>query len=244
MAHASRPSTPSKRRGRPPSFDRRAALDAATALFWRYGYDGTSIAVLTEAMGCTPPTLYAAFGSKAQLYREVLTHYRDRNFQDGERQVSPPALPAHSHHGEPPERQHLRARPACYRTVERGLRAAAVRFAASGAPKGCLVTVGALQCGAENRAAADATAAVRTDQLAAFVAELERAKRDGELPADTDADAVARFYAAVAQGMAVQAIDGADAARLHALVDLALAAWPVVTARPRPDPRPEATPDA
>lgn len=236
MRHANRSSEPSKRRGRPPSFDRPAALEGATELFWRHGYDGTSIAMLTQAMGCTPPTLYAAFGSKEQLYREVLAHYRDRDSwspgsHDEERLVSPPTLPAES-----PDRESPRAWPACYRTVERGLREAAVRFAAAGTPKGCLVAVGALQCGAEHRAVADATAAVRTDQLAAFVAELEQAKRDGELPADTDADAVARFYAAVAQGMAVQAIDGADAARLNALVDVALAAWPVAISRPRPRP--------
>ena len=46
------------------------------------------------------------------------------------------------------------------------------------------------------------------------------------MPARTDAHALARFYAAVAQGMSVQAIDGADTAALDAMVDIALAAWP------------------
>src|SRR3954469_13206977 len=70
--------TTSKPRGRPRTFDRQAALEAAMTLFWRHGYEGTSIADLTSAMGFTPPTLYAAFGSKEQLYREVLAHYLTR----------------------------------------------------------------------------------------------------------------------------------------------------------------------
>ncbi len=55
-----------KPRGRPRTFDRQAALEAAMVLFWQHGYEGTSIADLTSAMGFTPPTLYAAFGSKEQ----------------------------------------------------------------------------------------------------------------------------------------------------------------------------------
>ena len=45
-------------------------------LFWERGYEGTSVADLTQAMGITPPSLYAAFGSKEELYREVMAAYR------------------------------------------------------------------------------------------------------------------------------------------------------------------------
>src|SRR5260221_9887380 len=65
-----------RRPGRPLSFDRETALAQALRLFWAQGYEGTSVADLTEAMGITPPSLYAAFGSKAELYREVLGMYR------------------------------------------------------------------------------------------------------------------------------------------------------------------------
>lgn len=44
-------------------------------LFWRHGYEGTSLNDLTRAMGIAPPSLYAAFGSKAGLYREALERY-------------------------------------------------------------------------------------------------------------------------------------------------------------------------
>ena len=66
-----------RRRGRPATFDRRAALDAAAPLFWRHGYEGASIAQLTAAMGVAPPTLYAAFGSKEQLFRDAMRHYHE-----------------------------------------------------------------------------------------------------------------------------------------------------------------------
>jgi AcrR family transcriptional regulator len=61
--------------GRPRSFDRDTALAAAVEQFWRTGYDETSIAMLTRAMGVTPPSLYAAFGDKDRLFEEASTLY-------------------------------------------------------------------------------------------------------------------------------------------------------------------------
>lgn len=61
--------------GRPRSFDRDAALAVAIELFWRAGYEETTIAMLTKAMGVTPPSLYAAFGDKDSLFREASALY-------------------------------------------------------------------------------------------------------------------------------------------------------------------------
>ncbi len=61
--------------GRPRSFDRDAALDVAVELFWRHGFEGTSVAMLTEAMGVSPPSLYAAFGDKQRLFEEAAARY-------------------------------------------------------------------------------------------------------------------------------------------------------------------------
>lgn len=61
--------------GRPRSFDRDTALAAAVEQFWRAGYEDTTIAMLTRAMGVTPPSLYAAFGDKNSLFEEASTVY-------------------------------------------------------------------------------------------------------------------------------------------------------------------------
>src|SRR5205807_8821420 len=62
--------------GRPRSFDKEKALDAALQVFWRKGYEGASLAALTAAMGIEKPSMYAAFGDKEQLFRAVLDHYQ------------------------------------------------------------------------------------------------------------------------------------------------------------------------
>ena len=61
--------------GRPREFNVDKALDRALVVFWRNGYEGASIADLTEAMGINPPSLYAAFGNKEGLFRKALDRY-------------------------------------------------------------------------------------------------------------------------------------------------------------------------
>ncbi len=51
------------------------ALEAALQLFWQKGYDRTSIADLSEALGVGPSSIYNAFGSKAELFRKSIQHY-------------------------------------------------------------------------------------------------------------------------------------------------------------------------
>src|SRR5690606_20535349 len=72
-------STAKSRGGRPWSFERQEALEKAMRLFWRHGYEGVSVGDLTREIGIAPPSLYAAFGSKAELYREALKRY-EANF--------------------------------------------------------------------------------------------------------------------------------------------------------------------
>jgi AcrR family transcriptional regulator len=61
--------------GRPRSFDRNQALDVAVEQFWRHGYEETTVATLTQAMGIAPPSLYAAFGDKDRLFAEAAECY-------------------------------------------------------------------------------------------------------------------------------------------------------------------------
>lgn len=195
-----------RRRGRPATFDRSAALDAAVALFWRHGYDGTSISMLTEAMGVTPPTLYSAFGSKEQLYGEALVRYL--------------------HHEHAVTGSAWADQRGTYAMIEGYLRAIARRLTSPDAGRGCMISIGSVQLSPESATACAAATAMRKEGLARITAILQDARGRGELPASVDPRALARFYMAIIQGMAVQAADGATARQLGAMVDVALAAWP------------------
>lgn len=178
----------------------------AMDLFWRHGFEGTSVAMLTEAMGVTAPTLYAAFGSKNALYRKALGHY---------------LFVAREEHG-----RVLRDAPSARGAVEAYLRYAADHYSEPGSPPGCMVGNAALQCGQDAATARAVVMDLRTSLFRMFVARVEQGRLDGELAPDTDTRALARFYGAVIQGMSAQAASGATAAMLNDVVEMAMRAWP------------------
>src|SRR5271163_3660978 len=110
------------RRGRPPSYSRSAALDQALELFWERGYEATSIADLTAAMGIGAPSLYAAFRSKRELFDEVVALYAETYRGFMARALA--------------EEPNLKA------GIERLLREAAGAYTLPGHPHGCLVING------------------------------------------------------------------------------------------------------
>lgn len=175
-------------------------------LFWRHGYEGASIAQLTDAMGVNAPSLYAAFGSKEALYREALKFYLGGLGDIGVAR--------------------LNEAPSAKEGVRQVLLEAARAFTRPGYPRGCMVGVGSLRCAEENRIAAEETTALRKRSQAAFAARLRRAKKEDELPASADLVAMTDFYSSVVEGMSVQAQDGASRARLVRIGELAMKSWP------------------
>lgn len=191
-------------RGRQPTFDREGAVKIALDLFWRYGYEGVSVATLTQAMGIAPPSLYHAFGSKADLYREAVRRYNGMSLRMDEIAAAPTSLEA------------VRL------ALERGIAA----VTGNDQPAGCLLSSGLLMTSPNN---AELAAELRTDRSRLRTALEQRIKRDAEagLLADSvDAASWARFYASVLQGISVQAIDGATVTELRAVMRNALDAWP------------------
>jgi AcrR family transcriptional regulator len=197
---------PVKGRGRPLSFDRDAALEAAMHVFWEHGYEGATIAELTGAMGITPPSLYTAFGDKERLFWEAIERY-----VDGPGSGVPRALAEE---------------PTARGAIERLLREAALEQTRSTHPKGCMVAMAAMNCTVASAHIQAALAKRRAAAQTGIRDRIARGVKEGELPPDTDAASLARLFAAVYGGMSMQAKDGATKAQLLATVDAAMKAWP------------------
>ncbi|HWL67185.1 MAG TPA: TetR/AcrR family transcriptional regulator [Geminicoccus sp.] len=197
---------PARPRGRPRAFDREAALAKATRLFWLKGYEATSISDLTEAMGIGSPSLYAAFGSKESLYLEALSFYAD-------------------HYGDLVWGRYSAAATA-RQAVECLLLDSAVALTdtCGGNPPGCMVTLSSAGCGehAELDARMRSARAAMLDRLEARIG---KAVAEGELPASTDVQALARFVQTVQSGMSILARDGAGRSELEAVARIAMLGW-------------------
>jgi AcrR family transcriptional regulator len=195
-------------RGRPRSFDREQALLRALDVFCARGYDATTLQDLQEAMGgITPPSFYAAFGSKEALFREAVDRYRATL-------------------GDRPMRA-LQGHPTARASVQAMLEEAVAVFAAPDAPKGCLVILGGLNC--TSPSVQEHLQGIRRRVPEVIVQRLERGVREGDLPAGLDLSAVAAFYVTVIYGLALRAQDGASRKALLASVDGAMAAWKALT---------------
>ena len=185
--------------GRPRAFDTEKALEGAMLVFWRKGYLGTSLSDLTDAMGINRPSLYAAFGNKKSLFRKVLARY-----------FNGPSAYLHDALQEPTARA----------VVERLFYAVVDLLADPQTPTTCLWVHGALSCGDDPLR--EEFAAQRAAGLADLRKRFKRAIAEGDLPAGTDADALAGYVQAVNFGLTVQASTGARREDLLRIVALAL----------------------
>lgn len=192
-------------RGRPRAFDRDQALRSAMYAFWERGYEGTSMADLTAAMGINSPSLYAAFSSKEALYREALALYGDTEGAVTKRALEEKAT----------------AREA----VEAILRGNVDTFTTEGNPSGCMVVLSATNCTPEHESVRQFATRWRRQDEATLRERLDKGVADGDLPANTDTAKMARFYFTVLYGISVQARDGATREELYSIVDQAMSAW-------------------
>jgi AcrR family transcriptional regulator len=188
---------------RPRAFDLDKATDQALQLFWTKGYEGTTLSDLTEAMGINRPSLYAAFGSKEQLFEQALARY-----ESVQAEWFTAALD----------------QPTAFLTAEALLFFHADAVAKRQRPRGCLLVQGALVCSADNEPIQRALAARRDDLEKALITRLEKAKLAGEsLPAEPGD--LARYLWTTCYGMTVQALAGKSRAELRKVAELALKAW-------------------
>ena len=195
-----------KSRGRPRAFDRETALDTAMHLFWEHGYEATSLAQLTAAMGVSPPSLYAAFGDKEALFLETIARYQARggdqtNSLFGDAQTAREA-------------------------VARMLGESAIRLSDPKQPRGCMVVLSAISVSNEAAKVQRELAQCRAGWEKELRGRIERGISEGDVPSSANAAALASFYMAVVQGMSLHAKDGVGRERLKEIAEAALQAWP------------------
>ena len=192
-------------KGRPREFDADEALDKAVLLFWRQGYEGTSLADLIAAMGFTKPSLYAAFGNKEELFKKAVDRYADKRgaFLD-----------------------EILSQPSSRRAIERFLMMFTGAEAPDGTPCGCLMVQGALVCSPEGDAIKDDLMSRRMSNLKRLCERLERWKAEGDLPADTDTESLGRYVNTIGNGLVVQANGGARPEELQEVVRQFMQSWP------------------
>lgn len=191
--------------GRPREFDAEQALEQAMLVFWAQGYDGTSLSDLTDAMGITRSSLYAAFGNKESLFREAMKRYA----------VGPAAYVSEA----------IERRTA--KEVATAFLAGAVESTTGpGFPAGCLSVQGSLAAGESGAVARDALVAWRDEGYSRLRRRFEQAVASGDLPSHADPKVLARYIMTLANGIAVQAASGATRSELQQVADMALINWP------------------
>lgn len=194
------------RTGRPREFDRDEALKRAMELFWAQGYEGATLADLQKVMGAiTPPSFYAAFGSKEALFKEAVGLYKKTQ--------GAPVVKA------------LAAGATARASIEEMLRAAAASVCQPGRPSGCLMVLGAISCMPANKHIEDFMREQRSLREKFIRQRLRRGIADGDLPSGTDVQTLTSFYTSIVDGMAMRARDGASRKTLRAIVSCAMAAW-------------------
>lgn len=186
--------------GRKRGFDDQVALQTAMELFWRQGYEGTSVADLTKALGINPPSLYAAFGSKRDLFEKALDRYMcERTVQLKE----------------------AMAQPTAHEAVLDLLTGRVEVFTFPGQPAGCMTVQGGLSSGEPHHEIVDLLAAAREEMRRTVLDRFVKALADGDLPDGTDCNALARYVMTAIYGLSVEAASGAPREELMAAAILA-----------------------
>lgn len=189
--------------GRPREFDAETALDQAMEVFWRHGYEGATIAQLTEAMGINPPSLYACFGNKEGLLKAALDRYTKlRNVWMDEVVAAPTARDV----------------------AERMLMGIAEKQTDPANPPGCLLVQGGIACGTGSENVPFELAARRAENEDQLRERFVRAKAEGDLKPTSDPAALARYVSAVSVGMGVMASSGSDRDALRQVASVAVQA--------------------
>lgn len=192
--------------GRPREFDRDEALTQAMLLFWEHGYEGTSMSALVAAMGIASARIYAAFGSKQQLFEEAIHLYEthEGGFADHALEIADIA-----------------------QALGQMLRDAVATYTRQEGPRGCFVVSAANSVAPENIAVQRWLSEHRRQRTQAIVLRLQAAKNANQLKKGANVQALGDFYATFLHGISIQARDGVAKDALLRAVDCAMDLLPL-----------------
>jgi TetR/AcrR family transcriptional repressor of nem operon len=193
-------------------FDRDVVLDRAMEVFWRRGYEATSIQELVETTGINRGSIYGTFGDKQGLFLAALDHYWEK--------IAKPMMAELSH----PDPHHA---------LERMLESIVRRTSDPRFPRGCLATNTSLECPATGEEISRRIAAGFGQQESAIYRVLHRAQLAGRLDSRVDLRALARFFLAVAQGMNVVNKALPDPEILKDISRVAMTVWGAASPAPK-----------
>ncbi len=188
--------------GRPRSFDKDEALKKAMYVFWEKGYEGTTMADLIQSIGMKAPSIYAAFGNKDAIFKEVVQSYLPI-VVDGQLKV-------------------LNSSPKIYDAVESTLKACVDLYTGKDNPPSCLVMTAAINTAPEHQEHVGTLRVLRKKYKDAWQARFEQAKSDKQLADDANPSELAEYFTTLIQGMTIKAKDGASKDTLDATVRLGL----------------------
>lgn len=191
--------------GRPLGFDRQGALHQAMMLFWRHGYEATSVNDLTKAMGITPPSLYTAFGDKKQLFFEAVQLYTS---------------------GDVTSEKIIDEAPTAREAAVGLLQASVIGFTGDSTPAGCLLASSAISCSSEAEDVRKALGRIRLNTEKRLRSKIISDRSLTKPKQTINADALAGHIMAVIQGMSTLARDGATREKLLSIASTAMLAWP------------------
>lgn len=194
-----------KRRGRPPAFDYEVALEKAMQTFWMYGYEGTSMSALIEAMDMNKPSIYAAFGNKEDLFNQALDKY-----------VSGPSRFV----------KEALAEPTAYLVAKTFLTKAVELLTQHQHSRGCMIVQGALSCSPEAETIQKKLISYRANLENGLKKRFDLARDSGDLLENTDTAALAKYIATIHQGISVQASSGVSKGALMNMIDIVMQNWP------------------
>lgn len=201
-------STPAEHRGkgRPRAFDRSQALRRALEVFWKRGYEPTSVAELCAVMGIRPPSLYATFGNKASLFLEAVRFYEKTYW-------------------EAPARRFM-STPDIHDAVEQFFTEAARILLSPETPCGCMVVLAAINISEDEQEIITAIRELRLATKRMFADRLRQAIQDGQIPPDTDVPALSGALNTLLEGLSIQARDGLFQSELKAIASHAVRMLP------------------